>query len=153
MDSEAKKQNAEHGMKEASMEPEAKRIRAWVLMNAVAPAQAGEALGGRFADGRDAYIIIRADEVHSETGSIARDVNLIIPVDVAGETELTQVLKIIDETPGVGERTVARVVGYHPTPPHKSHLFVTEDERTKGPPGEYPRAGRHPQSPGRNGWG
>ncbi len=154
MDSEAMKPNAEQGMKGVSMEPEGGRIRAWVLVKASAPAQAGEALGARYAAGLDAYIIIRADEVQSDRESFARDVNLIIPVDVAGETALAQVLKIIDETPGVGERTVARVVGYHPTPPHRSHLFVTEKERSDGPPGEFPEGpGRHPKSPGRNGWG
>jgi len=133
---------------------EAGRIRAWVLVKAAAPAQAGKALGDRFEDGLDAYIIIRADEVQSEAESFARDVNLIIPVDVASEEALKQVLEIIDRTPGTGERTVARVVDYHPTPPHFSHLFVTAKERSDGPPGEFPDGpGRHPKSPGRNGWG
>jgi DNA-binding Lrp family transcriptional regulator len=117
------------------------------------PDQTGDALTADLKEGGDAYIIIRADKVQWEAESFARDVNLIVPVDAASANDLERVLSKIRAMPGVRELTVANVTAYYPDPPHKSHTFVTADELGRDRVPEYDPPGRHPKSPGRNGWG
>jgi DNA-binding Lrp family transcriptional regulator len=115
--------------------------------------QTASALTADLKEGGDAYIIIRADKVQWEAESFARDVNLIVPVDAASANDLERVLSKIRAMPGVRELTVANVTAYYPDPPHKSHTFVTADELGRDRVPEYDPPGRHPKSPGRNGWG
>ena len=132
---------------------ESGRIRAWVLVKAVNADETGKALTANLKEGENKYIIIRADKVQVEAESFARDVNLIVPVDAASGDDLKWVLTKIREMPGVNVLTVANVSAHYPDPPHRSHTFVTADELGKDPVDEYSPPGRHPKSPGRNGWG
>jgi len=129
------------------------RVRGWVLVKSDNPDQTASALTVDLTEGGDEYIIIRADVVQFEMESFARDVNLIVPVDVASADALGQVLSRIRGTAGVRELTMANVTAYYPDPPHRSHTFVTADELSRDRVPEYDPPGRHPKSPGRNGWG
>ena len=137
------------GGRGASEQVEGPRVRAWVLVKSTNPAQTAGDIGAEYTKGFDNYVIVRADVV---TGA---DMDVIVPVDVANEAALETVLDIIREAPGFTSLSVARVTSYNPAPPQQSHLFVTEAELNADPPSrvDFPRAGRHPQSPGRNGWG
>jgi hypothetical protein len=123
------------------------------LVKAVNADETGKALTADLTKGGDEYIIIRADVVQCEMESFARDVNLIVPVDAASQTALDTVVQIIRDASGDRSPTVAKVVSYFPDPPHRSHTFVTQTEFDKDPVDEYRPPGRHPKSPGRNGWG
>jgi hypothetical protein len=80
-------------------------------------------------------------------------VNLIVPVDAASADVLAQVQSKIRGTTGVRDLTVVNVTAYYPDPPHRAHTFVTADELGRDRVPEYDPPGRHPKSPGRNGWG
>ena len=129
------------------------RIRGWVLVKSDNPGQTASVLTADLTEGGDEYIIIRADVVQCEMESFARDVNLIVPVDAASLDVLEQILSKIRGTSGVRELTMANVTAYYPDPPHRSHTFVTADELGRDRVPEYDPPGRHPKSPGRNGWG
>jgi len=129
------------------------RVRAWVLVKSDNPGQTASALTADLTEGGDDYIIIRADVVQCEIESFARDVNLIVPVDVANADVLAEVLGRISGLAGVNDVAVANVTAYSPDPPHRAHTFVTADELGRDRVPEYDPPGRHPMSPGRNGWG
>jgi hypothetical protein len=74
-------------------------------------------------------------------------------VDAASQTALDTVVQIIRDASGDRSPTVAKVVSYFPDPPHRAHTFVTADELGRDRVPEYDPPGRHPKSPGRNGWG
>ena len=122
------------------------RVRAWVLAKSMDAAQAAQALSAYFTQGGDEYVLVRADVVEGE-------VNLIVPVDAASQEALDGVLEIIRGATGDISPTVARVVSHFPDPPHRAHTFVTGDELDRDPVDEYSPPGRHPKSPGSNGWG
>ncbi|MGH2620032.1 MAG: hypothetical protein ACRDHG_05605 [Anaerolineales bacterium] len=115
--------------------------------------QTASALTADLTEGGDEYIIIRADVVQAEAGSFLGEVNLVVPVDVANTDVLAQVRERIRSTVGVSDLAVANVVRYFPDPPHRAHTFVTADELGRDRVPEYDPPGRHPKSPGRNGWG
>jgi hypothetical protein len=117
------------------------------------PDQTASALTADLTEGGDEYIIIRADVVQCEMESFVRDVNLIVPVDVASADVLAEVLERISGLAGVSDVAVANVTAYYPDPPHRAHTFVTADELGRDRVPEYDPPGRHPKSPGRNGWG
>jgi len=129
------------------------RVRGWVLVKSDNPDQIASALTADLTEGGDEYIIIRADVVQCEMESFARDVNLIVPVDVASADVLAEVLGRISGLAGVNDVAIANVTAYYPDPPHRAHTFVTVDELGRDRVPEYDPPGRHPKSPGRNGWG
>ncbi len=124
------------------------RVRAWVLITSKSPKGTAASIGARYSDGGDQYVIVRADVVEGGAS------NVVVPIDAASEADLKQVLELIREAPGIeGELTVLKVKTHSPRPPHRSHTFVTPEELDEFEVDEYRPAGRHPQSPGRNGWG
>jgi hypothetical protein len=119
-------------------------------MTSKSPKGTAASIGARYSEGDDQYVIVRADVV--EGGSS----NVVVPVDAASEDDLNDVLDLLRAAPGVeGELTVLKVKekGHNPWPPHRSHTFVTEEEFDEFEVDEYKPPGRHPKSPGRNGWG
>lgn len=122
------------------------RVRAWVLAKAMDAVQAAEALSAYFTQGGDEYVVVRADVVEGE-------VNLIVPVDAASQAGLDTVVAMIRDATGDSSPTIAKVLSHNPDPPHRSHTFVTPGELDRDPVDEYSPPGRHPKSPGRNGWG
>ena len=122
------------------------RVRAWVMVKSADAIQAAEALSAYFTQGGDQYVLVRADVVEGEA-------NLIVPVDAESQAALDTVVEIIRGATGDTSPIVAKVVSHFPDPPHRAHTFVTEDELRRDPVPEYTPHGRHPKSPGRNGWG
>ncbi len=153
MVSGAKKANAEMGATEPGSPPGDGRVRAWVLVRARDADQAAKALTADLKRGDNKYIIIRADRVQWEVGSFAREVNLIVSVDAASQDDLKGVLQTIRTTTGDSAPAVATVRGHYPWPAHSAHTYVTHAEFDKDPDDAYRPPGRHPKSPGRNGWG
>jgi hypothetical protein len=117
-----------------------------VLARAADAPQAAEALSAYFDQGGDDYVLVRADVVEGEA-------NLIVPVDAANQAALDSVVAMIRDATGDSAPSVARVLSHNPDPPHRSHTFVTPGELDRDPVDEYSPPGRHPKSPGRNGWG
>ena len=130
------------------MDPEAQRVRAWVLFNVREPEDVAKKIALRFADGEDRWIIVRADVVRG-------DYNLVVPVDAADEAAYDEVLGILREAAPGAKLTFARVKDHVPPPPHKSDFFVTRQEWADDHPLKIEdRPGRHrSQSPGGNAWG
>lgn len=153
MVSGGKSASASVGARGPRAQTEGGRVRAWVLVKSDNADQTASALTADLTEGGDEYIIIRADVVQCEMESFVRDVNLIVPVDVASADVLAEVLGRISGLAGVNDVAVANVTAYYPDPPHRAHTFVTADELGRDRVPEYDPPGRHPKSPGRNGWG
>jgi len=125
-----------------------KRVRAWVLVTSKSPKGTAASIGARYSDGEDKWVIVRADVVE---GGVS---NVVVPVDAASGEDLNDVLDLIRAAPGVdAEPTVLEVSDHSPSPPHRAHTYVTQDELDEFEVDEYKPFGRHPKSPGRNGWG
>lgn len=125
------------------------RVRAWLLVKTTDPegAQKGIAPLMRrknelFSDEND--VVIRADTL------VDCDFNLVVAVDVTGDTSLKRVADFVRELNGVGSVTIARVKDHYPIPAVEAHCYINEEETggayDKGP-------GRYPKSPGANPWG
>jgi len=141
----------------APMTPEAgERVRAWVLFRVEDPHGAAARFGELdekgltlLTEGSNDYVIVRADVVEGDP-----NYNLVVPVDAASAEEFQVALGRLKSV--VGEEvptTVLNVVEHFPTPPQRSHTYVTEKELTQCFLPEYNPSGRHPQSPGANPWG
>ena len=125
------------------------RTRAWLRVKAAKPEAAAVAISPYFNQGGDAWVIVRADVVKGGRH------NLVVPIDVAEGDSVAwkEVLKIVREAAGVQEVDVEQVVSHYPTPTHKAHSFVTQNEVEAWRVPEFEKPGRHPQSPGANPWG
>jgi hypothetical protein len=125
------------------------RIRAWLRVKAANPEAAAVAIEPYFNQGGDAWVIVRADVVDGGQH------NLVVPVDVAKAdgTAWNAVLDIVRKASGVQGVDVERVVSHYPTPTHKAHSFVTQNEVEAWRVPEFEKPGRHPKSPGANPWG
>jgi len=139
-------ESAMPGGRPARVQVAPERVRAWVLATATDAPQAAGALSAFFDQGGDDYVLVRADVVEGEA-------NLIVPVDAASQAALDSVVAMIRDATGDSSPTVARVLSHNPDPPHRSYTFVTPGELDRDPVDEYSPPGRHPKSPGRNGWG
>jgi translation elongation factor P/translation initiation factor 5A len=125
------------------------RIRAWLRVMAENPDAAAVAISPYFNQGGDAWVIVRADVVKGGRH------NLVVPIDVAEGDSVAwnTVLDIVRKAAGVQDVDVERVVSHYPTPTHKAHSFVTQNEVEAWRVPEFEKSGRHPQSPGANPWG
>lgn len=137
------------------METESGRVRAWVLVRSKNPEETSEALAADYYDaerelpfgaGGDDIVVVRADLIDGE-------MNLMVPVDVANEDFLHEVVKRIREKGGVTETSVFRVLRHNPDPPHSASTYVTPEEFGRDRAPEFDPPGRHPRSPGKNAWG
>ena len=125
------------------------RTRAWLRVKAAKPEAAAAAIEPYFNQGGDAWVIVRADVVDGGQH------NLVVPVDVAkgDDTAWDTVLGIVRKAAGVQQVDVERVVSHYPTPTHRAHSFVSQNEVEAWRVPEFEKPGRHPQSPGANPWG
>lgn len=130
------------------MESTLERVRAWALFNATNPEKAAQKISDLFTQGKEDYVVIRADVVHTEQGEF----NLVVPVDAKDEKQLNVALKRLSAE--AGPATVLEVVHHHPEDPHRAHSYVAPGEFGRFPQAEYAPPGRHrPKSPGANPWG
>ena len=138
---------------------EAKRVRAWVLVQAGDPNKFAKALANEFRDEERDYefgeggkdlVVVRADVVEGES-----DWNVVVPVDAKSEGILEVFVEKIKNYKGVTAVSVLKVSdgGHNPDPPHGSPTYVSWQELINDPVVDYFPGGRHPNSPGRNPWG
>lgn len=128
------------------MEDTQGRVRAWALFSAKDP-EAAQRISDLFTQGQDDYVVVRADVVQDDQGTL----NLVVPLDVRDEATLQQLLPRL--TSVAGPARLLRVVRHFPEVPHRSHSFVTPWEHDRFRLPEYDPPGRHPKSPGANPWG
>jgi hypothetical protein len=129
------------------------RARAYVLLGVRNPdGMADDIIGASLLEkGGADYVIVRADVI--EDGG---DINLVVPVDAAGEAQLGAALddlRKIAQPHRLIQMLVLRVRAHYPVQVTRAHSFVTGSERA-GFEGEFPEPGRQvPKSPGANPWG
>jgi|GEM_PF-6872872 len=152
---DAPAEEARCGQSASEVAVDGERYRAWVLFRVDDPQVAAAQFGVQdekgvtpLTEGGGNYVIVRADVVDGD-----EDYNLVVPVDAADEGQFQVASDRLTAVVGARPKSVLRVAGHFPTPPHCSHTFVTEEELKSFYLEEYAPPGRHPQSPGANPWG
>jgi len=123
------------------------RVRAWVMIQVDAPAEAAQRVWESLAlDGGDSYLVCRADVVDYVY-------NVVIPVDAENRDVLETVYQRILTITGAKFSVLIPVIQYVPPVPHDGEGFITPEEYDRGQDKEHCKPGRQHWSPGINAWG
>lgn len=127
-------------------ESQDRRVRGWLLLQSGDAGEAVEKIRAYFTQGKDDYVVIRADIVSHEK------YNVIVPLDAKNAGEFKRVVREIVDLK-VGGIEEAMVTQSNPDPPHDAHGFVTQDEFNKGKDKKIEPGLQKSDSPGANPWG